>query len=72
VRLDLAWITLARGQPVAKKEVLYRRIAQRLGEDDGVSHGTALSGPLEVGREGLWFGEGVALYAVTDRVVTGW
>jgi 4-oxalocrotonate tautomerase len=64
-------ITLARGRPVAKKEALYRRIAERLAELAGVEPRNVFVGLLEVGREDWSFGEGVAQYAVADRAAPG-
>jgi 4-oxalocrotonate tautomerase len=63
-------IALARGRPVEKKEALYRRIAERLGEH-GVAPGNVFVSLLEVGREDWSFGEGVAQYAVADRAAAG-
>ncbi len=64
-------VTLARGRPVEKKEALYQRIAERLGELAGVEPRNVFVGLLEVGREDWSFGEGVAQYAVADRAAAG-
>jgi 4-oxalocrotonate tautomerase len=63
-------IILARGRPVEKKEALYRRIAERLGEH-GVAPGNIFVSLVEVGRDDWSFGEGVAQYAVADRAAAG-
>jgi 4-oxalocrotonate tautomerase len=67
----LIQISLARGRPVEKKEVLYRRIAEALGERAGVAPGNVFVGLLEVGREDWSFGDGIAQYAVADRAAAG-
>jgi phenylpyruvate tautomerase PptA (4-oxalocrotonate tautomerase family) len=64
-------ITLARGRPVAKKEALYQRITERLGELAGVEPRNVFVSLLEVGREDWSFGDGVAQYAVADREAAG-
>jgi phenylpyruvate tautomerase PptA (4-oxalocrotonate tautomerase family) len=64
-------IALARGRPVAKKEALYRRIAELLAERTAVAPGNVFVSLLEVGREDWSFGEGVAQYAVADRAAGG-
>jgi len=64
-------VTLARGRPVEKKEALYQRIAERLGDTAGVEPRNVFVGLLEVGREDWSFGEGIAQYAVADRAAAG-
>ena len=67
----LIQITLARGRPVEKKEALYRRIAEGLQEQAGVTPGNVFVSLVEVGREDWSFGEGIAQYAVADRAAIG-
>jgi 4-oxalocrotonate tautomerase len=67
----LIQITLARGRPVEKKEALYRRIAEGLQEQAGVTPGNVFVSLVEVGREDWSFGEGIAHYAVADRAAIG-
>jgi phenylpyruvate tautomerase PptA (4-oxalocrotonate tautomerase family) len=64
-------VTLARGRPVEKKEALYQRIAERLGDMAGVEPRNVFVGLVEVGREDWSFGDGVAQYAMADRAAAG-
>jgi 4-oxalocrotonate tautomerase len=64
-------VTLARGRPVEKKEALYQRIAERLGDMAGVEPRNVFVSLVEVGREDWSFGDGVAQYAVADRAAAG-
>lgn len=67
----LIQITLARGRPVEKKEALYRRIAEGLQEQAGVTPGNVFVSLVEARREDWSFGEGIAQYAVADRAAIG-
>ena len=61
--LLLIQITVSNTRDVAQKQALFRRIAQRLGENPGVRPEDVFVNLVEVAKENWSFGHGLAQYA---------
>ena len=61
--LVLIQMTVSNTRPLAKKQALFRRIAERLAEDPGVRPEDVFINLVEVARENWSFGNGEAQYA---------
>jgi 4-oxalocrotonate tautomerase len=61
--LVLIQMTVSNSRPLAKKQALFRRIAERLAEDPGVRPEDVFINLVEVAKENWSFGNGEAQYA---------
>jgi phenylpyruvate tautomerase PptA (4-oxalocrotonate tautomerase family) len=61
--LVIIQITLSAGRSIERKRALYRRIAERLGEEVGMRPEDVWVNLVEVAKENWSFGNGVASYA---------
>lgn len=64
--LLLIQITVSNSRDLAQKRALFRRIAQRLGENPGVRPQDVFVNLVEVAKENWSFGHGLAQYAPRD------
>ena len=61
--LVIIQLTVSNTRPLEKKQALYKRIVDRLGESPGVRPGDVFINLVEVAKENWSFGHGVAQYA---------
>ena len=67
--LLLIQITVSNTRAMAQKQALFRRIAQRLGENPGVRPQDVFVNLVEVAKENWSFGHGLAQYAPSDAPI---